>query len=78
MGQLTDMILHKDNDYILSIEHKGTSLIRLVERTQNRTFLTTADGFIPTYELYKLSGGRGCCELLWKEVEALHGSIPSL
>lgn len=78
MGQLTEMVLHKDNDYILSIEHQGAAIIRLVERTQNRTFLTTAIGFTPTYELYQRVGARKCCEMLWQEVEAMHGSIPRL
>lgn len=78
MGQLTSMVLHKDNDYILSIEHNGAALIRLVERTQNRTFLTTAVGFAPTYELYQRVGARKCCDMLWQEVEATHGSIPSV
>ena len=78
MGQITTMVLHKDNDYIITVEHQGCALIRLVERTQNRTFLTTAAGFAPTYELYRRVGGRKCCDMLWQEVEALHGSIPSL
>lgn len=78
MGQLTELVLHKDNDYILTVEHQGCAIIRLLERTQNRTFLTTPLGFAPTYELYRTVGGRKCCEMLWNEVEALHGSIPRL
>jgi hypothetical protein len=78
MAQLTEMILHKDNDYILTVEHNGAAQIRLVERTQNRTFLTTAVGFQPTYDLYRSVGGRRCCDLLWGEVEAMHGTIPRL